>query len=215
MTVPSSPYTTINAVKFLLRVLLAKQSIGVDTTPDTSLVTQAISWISAEIDIRLQSAGFVVPLEAVSGETWPEHQTAYLGFVASLGAAAMAGGYALSPAPALAATQQGGQGRNRFYDLYQTELNRILHPQTRQTALAFRANYYSGTPAQVAITEPRAPTTDFLEGCFDPIRQLDSFDVADRILAIQDSMKDLNLKWDYVFSLFDYDKGFGTSVHEL
>jgi hypothetical protein len=210
----TSPYTTAAAVKFLLQTPLAKQSIGVSTTPDTDTVTQAINWISAEIDTRLAAAGFVVPLVEVSGETWPTHQTTYLGLIATLGAAAMAGGFALSPAPALAPGKQGAGG-NRLYTLYQAELDRIYNMQTGKTGLAFRANYYAGTPAQIAITEPRSPTTDFMEGYFDPLRQYDSFDIADRILAIQDSMKDLQLHWDYVYGLFDIDKGFGTSVYEL
>lgn len=215
MSVPTSPYTTAAAVKFLLRVPLTKQSIGASTTPDSDTVSQVLTWIGGEIDVRLAAAGFVVPLAVISGEEWPTHQTNYLGMVASLGAAGMAGGFAMAPAPALAPNRQGGKTGNRLYDLYQAELDKIYNQQTGRTGLALRASYYAGTPAQVAVTEPKGPTTDFIEGKFDPTRVLSSFDVADRLLAIQASMKDLEPHWDYVYSLFDIDKGFGTSVYEL
>ena len=214
MTAPSPPYTNSDMVSYMLTTMLSSGSFGAATTPNLDRVDQFITWISAQVDMQFSAAGYVLPLAVISGETWPTHQTTYLQLVTTMGAAAMAGGYSLRPAPATAPGRQGGSG-NVYGDLFNEELKKIWDPQTKSTTLNFRADYYVGSPAQIACTEPKGPTTDFLEGRFDPTRELGLFDVADRVLVIQDSMKDLNLTWDYMYGLYDIDKGFGTSINEL
>lgn len=213
---PTPPYTTSAMVEYLLRTTLSGNPIGTSTTPDKSMVDQIITWVCAQIDLQFQSAGYVLPLDVVSGETWPTHQTTYLQLVATLGATAMAGGHALRPAPALGPGRQGGTG-NSMQDLYNTELNKIYDPKTGRTTLNYRANYYAGTPAQEALTLPKGPTTDWMEGKYDPYRELCAYDVADRILLVQSYMSSSykNLQWDYVYSLFSLNKGLGTVPGEL
>lgn len=213
MAVPVSPYTNSTMVSYMLTTMLSGAPIGASTTPKKTNTDQFITWISAQVDMQFSSAGYKLPLAAISGEDWPAHQTNYLQLITTMGAAAMAGGYSLRPAPAVG-SRQGGTG-NAYGDLFNAELNRIFDPRTRTTTLNFRADYYAGSPAQIACTEPKGPTTDYLEGKFDPMRELDLFSVADRVLAIQQSMKDLNLSWDYMYGLYDIDKGLGSSIYEL
>jgi hypothetical protein len=197
----------------MLTTMFSQGNIGANTTPDETRVTQFISWTAAQIDLQFQSAGYVLPLAIISGETWPAHQTTYLQLVNTMAAAAMAGGYSLKPAPATAPGRQGGTG-NIYGDLFNAELRKIFDPQTGQTTLRFRANYYAGSPAQISVTEPKGPTTDFLEGRFDPMRQYTQEQMADRILEIQDSMAYLQLNWDYMYGLFDINKGLGEGQYE-
>lgn len=213
---PTPPYTTSAMVEYLLRTTLSGAAIGASSVPDKPMVDQIINWVCAQIDLQFQSAGYVLPLDVVSGETWPTHQTTYLQLVATLGATAMAGGHALRPAPALGPGRQGGTG-NSMQDLYNTELKKIYDPQTGRTTLNYRANYYTGTPAQVALTLPKGPTTDFMEGKFDLEREWDNHSVADRIMLVQSYMQSTyqSLQWDYMYGLFSINKGLGTVSGEL
>lgn len=213
MTAPTSPYTTSDMVSYMLTTMLSKGTFGAGSTPTDTVVDQFITWTAAQLDLQFQSAGYVLPLAVISGETWPTHQTTYLQLLNTMAAAAMAGGYSLKPAPAVSPGRQGGTG-NVYGDMFNEELRKIYDPKTNQTTLRFRANYYAGSPAQVACTEPKGPTTDFLEGAFDPYREYLPNEIADRILEIQNSMKYLQLQWDYMYSLYDLDKGFGTGVYE-
>lgn len=214
MSVPSSPYTTSAAVAYLSQVPL---NMGTDfsasTTPTKVMVDQTITWISSQIEMQFAMAGYVIPFAVVSGETWPTFQTTYLQLVSTMGTAAMASGWAQKPAPALSPGQKGGTG-NIWQDLYNLELVKIFNAATSKTQLRFRADYRDATPAQEILTTPRGPTTDFLEGKFDPMRQYPLWEMSDKVVAIEQSMMGLEISWDYLYSLFNIDKGFGTSVYE-
>jgi len=175
-----------------------------------------IGWVDSAIETQFRLAGYKIPLAELSDEAWPTSQTTYLQMLSSLGTAAMAGGFSMKPAPALAPSQGGGSG-NVLQDLYVAELAKIYRPTPNGKGLAasgFRAQYYAGSLAEQTILEPKGPTTDFMEGRFDPMQHLDNWLVADKVLAIQNSMADLAVDWDYMYSLFDISKGFGSSVYE-
>lgn len=212
MSAPTSPYTTSSAVAYLLTTPL---KTGADftplTTPNKTAVDEIINWVSGQMDMQFGMAGYVLPFSIISGETWPSHQTQWLGMVATLGAAAMAGGHSLRPAPAVAPSRLGGTG-NVFQDLYNAELQKIFDMNTGHTAIRFRAQYYASTPAENALVTPKGPTTDFMEGRFDPMRYLPLFEMADRVLAIERTFTDRQISWDYLYSLFN--KGLGTGVYE-
>lgn len=214
MTAPSPPYTTSTAVAFLLSVPLKMATdFTENTNPTLNQVNQAITWISNQVEMRFGQAGYSVPLATLSGEDWPTAQTTYLQYVTTIGTAAMVGGWMQKPAPALAPGQKSGTG-NIWQDLFDKELLGIFDYRSRSTQLRFRAQYITGSPAQEILTVPRGPTTDFLEEKFDPMRQLPLWEMSDKIIAIQESMIALDISWDYMYSLFDIDKGFGTSVYE-
>lgn len=224
MTAPSPPFTTTAAVAYMLSVKLnLATDFSADTTPTKTAVEQFITWVDSQIEGQFRMAGYKIPLAVISGETWPTSQTTYLQLVSTLGVAAMAGGHSQRPAPALSASRQGGSG-NVLQDLYQAELDKIftLLPGSRGkasgngvTLLNFRADYYAGSIAEMAVTEPKGPTTDFLESKYDPMRQLDNWSIADKILDIEQSMRDLEISWDYLYGLFSLNKGFATSVYEI
>ena len=220
MAVPSPPFATSAMVAAFLTVKLNSASdFSANTIPTDTAVDQMLTWVSSQVEMQFSMAGYKVPLATISGETWPTSQTYYLQLTTTMGAAAMAGGHTQKPAPALApgTGQRGGSG-NVLQDLFQKELDKIYRPGRLQdqgvTTLRFRAQYYAGSPAERVVVQPKGPTTDFMEGKFDPMRHLSLWDISDRILQIQATMEDLDVNWDYLYSLFDLDKGLGTSVYE-
>ena len=193
----------------LLRNLLqGGADFNTGTTPTKVSVDSILVWVSSQIDMQFGAAGYKVPLVEVTGETWPTHQTNFLALVACLGAAAYVGGHSLKPAPAIAPGKSGGTG-NLFQDLFNTELQKIFDRDNDRTHLRFRADYYAGTPAEKALCEPNAPTTDFMEGYFDPTSYLSVWDVTEEMRAVQDAMKDLDIEWDYLYQFQTFNRGFG------
>lgn len=212
MTAPVSPWTTSEAVAFLMGVTLKTGTNFTTTTnPTLAAVTQFISWISSQIELQFSMAGYILPLAEIADETWPTSQTTYLQLIATLGTVAMAGGFAQKPLPAIAPGRSGSSG-NVFQDLYNAELAKIYNPQTNATYLNFRATYRVGSPAQIACSDPRGPMTDFMEGYYDPMRHYDNYQIADKILAIQQSLGDMDISWDYMYRVLN--RGFGTSIYE-
>lgn len=217
MAAPSPPFATSAAVAAMMPTTVHGASDFDDvggTVPTKSAVTTVINLISSQVEMQFQMAGYVVPLAVVSGESWPSSQTTYLQLVTTLGAAAMAGGHGMKPLPALGPGRTGGTG-NIFQDLYEKELRKIYDQRTNRTYLHFRADYYAGSAAEKAILTPKGPTTDFLEGKHDPMRYLSNWEITDKILDIQRSMSELEISWDYLYSVFSINKGFGTSEYEI
>lgn len=219
MAAPNPPFATSAMVAAMIP---SKVNLQSDFTNDDSMfptkanVEQFLNWVSSQVEMQFSMAGYRIPLAIISGETWPTHQTTYLQLLATLGGAAMAGGHTTKPAPALAPSRGNSTG-NIFQDMFNAELAKIhtLTPRGPGVSLIkFRANYYIGTLAENNVVEPKGPTTDFMEGKWDPYRQLSNWNIADKILDIQQSMTELNIPWDYLFTLFDINKGFGRSVHE-
>lgn len=214
MAVATAPYTTSAAVAIMMNVPLKG---GTDfandgtTVPTKTAVETMIGWISSQIDLQFSMAGYILPFAALTDESWPTTQTTYLQLIATLGTAAMAGGYSQKPLPAVSPGRTGGTG-NVLQDLYLAELKKIFDPQFNRTSLNFRSTYRIGTPAQIALTDPRGPTTDFLEGHYDPYRQLDNWDIAQNILDIERGMRDMSISWDYLYRVLN--RGFGSSSYE-
>lgn len=208
----SSTWTSPEAVAYLMGVTLKGAAAFNDVTnPTKTMVQTFIGWIASQVEMQFSMAGYLIPLAELSGETWPASQTAYLQLVTTLGTVAMAGGYAQKPLPAVAPGKAGGTG-NVFGDLYNAELAKIWNPQTKATTLNFRAAYRIGSAAQIALTDPRGPTTEFMEGYYDPMRYYDNWLIADKLMAIEHAMTDMDISWDYMFGLLN--KGFGTSIYE-
>lgn len=214
MAIPTA-YTTSDKVASLLPLKLrGGDKFTSGTSPTKTMVDYYITLIQSQVDIQFRAAGYYIPFQVISGETWPDSQTNYLDFVTTMGAAAFAGGWALKPAPALDRSRSGGTG-NVFQDLFDAELVRIYDYRANVSSIRFRALYYPDTAAEKAVEDPRSPTTEFLESKYDPYRYMNTHDLADKIMAIEQSMMDLEVNWDYTYSLFDIDKGFGTSIYEL
>jgi hypothetical protein len=212
MTAVSPPFSTPEAVAYLMSIpLKTGTNFTTTTNPTLAAVTQFISWISSQMELQFSMAGYILPLAEIADETWPTSQTTYLQLVATLGTVAMAGGFAQKPLPAIAPGRSSSSG-NVFQDLYNAELAKIYDSANNKTWLNFRSQYRIGTPAQIALTDPRGPTTDFLEGYYDPYRHYDNYAIANKVLAIQLSLEDLDISWDYMYGILS--RGLGTSIYE-
>lgn len=179
------------------------------TTPTKETVDSCISFASAHIAIAFRQAGYVLPFAALSDETWPDDQTTYLKFLCAIGAASLAGGYALS------ATPKRKKEQDAFQAMYAEEMARVYDARTKTTSLRFRAEHYRGTPAELAVSEPFAPVSDHLEGYYDPIRELPIDLVADKLVKIEQVMVDRHAFWDYAYDIFGINKGLGATAREV
>ena len=168
MTVPNKPYAVSAQVALLLPNLMnSKTDFDDNTTIKKSAVDQYLTWISNEIDLQFQQAGYVVPFQELDGESWPEHQNYYLELLASLGAAALTGGHVLKPAPALT-PGRGNSSGNIYQDMYNLELRKIWDAFAQRTDIRFRCKAYAGSKAEWSISEPTGPYVDYMVGRMNP-----------------------------------------------
>lgn len=219
MAAPDPPFSTSAHVASLISSKVNHRADFTDddgTFPAKTNVDLMLTWTSSQIEMQFSMAGYKIPLVTISGETWPTHQTLYLQMLATLNGAAFAGGHMMRPAPAISPSKGNSTG-NIFQDMYNVELAKIFTATPRGAGVSrtkFRADFYAGSLAEQNVKEPKGPTTDFMEEKFDPFRQLSNWQIADKILDVQQSMTELQLSWDYLFTLFDLEKGFGKSVYE-
>jgi hypothetical protein len=175
--------------------------------PPKATADQVITWVSSQIDMDFAAAGYKTPFVEITGETWLTAQTNFLALVTCLGTAAHLSGHFLKPAPAVAPGREGGSG-NLFQDLFGRELRKIW--DGRRTHLKWRADYYAGTPAEMAVKEPTGPVLDFMEGKFDPTRYEGFWDVTETMRQVQMEIKDLELEWDYLYDYESFNMGLGS-----
>lgn len=150
MALPIVPYcTSAQVASFLPTLLKGGSDFTAQTFPTKTMVDQYISWISAQVNRAFAEAGYVVPLAAVTGESWDNTQTSYVEYVTIMGAAELAL-RVIKPNPS-------GPGRantlsNIFEVSYKEELQKI-----ESAAIRFRANYYMGTLAERAVLNSNKP----------------------------------------------------------
>lgn len=167
MTIPSKPYASSSQVALLIPNLMNSLTDfdDINTTPKKTAVDQYLVWVANEIDMQFSQAGYIVPFQELSGESWPEHQTYFLELLNALGAAALAGGHTLKPAPALSPGRGNSTG-NIYQDMYNLELRKIW--DNTKSMIRFRCKTYAGTPAEWSITEPTGPSLDYMVGKMNP-----------------------------------------------
>lgn len=192
MALPLKPYATSAQVALLLPQLMNTHTDfdDLNTMPRKTAVDQYLVWISNEIDLQFQQAGYIIPFQELSGESWPEHQSHYLELIAALGAAALSGGHVLKPAPALT-TGRGNSSGNIYQDMYNLELRKIW--DGRSSNIRFRCRTYSGTPAEWSISEPIGPSLDYIVSKMNP----------EDFLSFSDYTQLRQNIVDYVTSTFD------------
>lgn len=214
MTLPTKPYAASAQVAILVpNLILNKTDFDTTTIPTKVSVDQYLSWISTEIELTFQQAGYVLPFQVISGEEWPAHQTEYLQLITALGTAALAGGFVLKPAPAVSPSRGASTG-NVFQDLYKAELAKIYQTRGFRTgevsSIRFRANFYAGTPAEKSLTEPSGPFLDYQVGKMNPEDYMLLEDYTNLRYAIQDYiMYNLN------YSPIDWTNFFGPVSNKL
>jgi hypothetical protein len=172
----SAPYADSEMVALLQKNLLLGATNFTQHSPlPKNNLDNILVWVSSAIDMQLNQAGYLIPLQDLTGETWPTHQTAYLQLVAVLGTISMISP-ALKPAPAQGPGRTGSS-ESTFKMLYDAELRRMYDMQLNKTHLRLRAKFYLGTPAEKAITEPASPKSDFsrtslANGNIDPSKRM-------------------------------------------
>lgn len=163
------------------------------SVPSEGVVDQLRLLKSAQLLDAFAEAGYYVPFQVVSGETWPAHQTNYLASIEAIGVAGDVGA-TLRPAPATGVTR--GRVANVYQQMFADTLQRVRFGTTR-----FRARYWPGTPAERNLRSPRAPMTDFGEGYIDPTRHT----LMKHLTTLHAQMRsDLNIEtldWDYFWEL--------------
>lgn len=201
MAAPTPPFATTEQVaEFMPAFIEFASDFTASSTPKKSSVSSVLALVSSQIEISFGQAGYLLPLTEIDGETWPTSQTSYLQLLTIMGTVGMTGGKMLNPAGALTSARQVGSG-NLFKDFFDTEIKKI--PVSR-----FRARFYIGTQAEKMLSEPMGPTTDFFEGYYDPMRYLSFEETTNKIRAIEQSMTDLMVNWDYLYGLFDQPLGY-------
>lgn len=197
--VPAAPYTTSEMVALFQRNLIYGQQ---DFTPFTVIpaatVDKFIVWVSGAINQKFSEAGYVLPFSPLSGETWPDHQTAWLEMVTCVGVSSFMSP-SLLPAPGVGPGSSASSG-NVFKTMYDEHLKQI-YDGTR-THLRFRAAYYNDSPAERVLLQPRGPTSNFLAGQVDPTSVMLMTDYTDLIDRVRNTVAPSSeaVKWDYLYS---------------
>lgn len=207
MSLPANPYCVSSQVAAMLQGSLhgLDDFDDIETVPSKTAVDTAIGLVSGHIDMRLQMAGYKIPLAPISGESWPTHQTSYLSFLSALGAVALAGHTSI-PLP-----HDDYTGRNVFQRLYEEELNSIYIfgrlPGSSGTQSRLRADYYSNSPVSLNLSTPRGPITDFMVSRLDPMSFGDVYTIADKYVMLMSHVEGYN--WDYMWQAFGIESGIG------
>lgn len=167
---PSAPYCTSSDVYFMRAYAMdpAASDFPVAGTPRKSVVEYWIDQMASRIDMLYASVGYEIPLAAITGETWPTHQTTFLQYLNAIGVASIIGGNASTP-PVVSFV--GGRRESRsFYEHEWMQLMediRTIKDRNPGSTL-IRAATLSGTGADYLLTEAMPPLTDWLEGYTDP-----------------------------------------------
>jgi len=198
MAAPATPYSTSAQVGLLLKTMFLGANPSATSPVTTEDFTQLISWVDSVIDSFFRSVGYKVPFVAMSGETWPTSQTVVLSYMSSIGAAAMAGGHILNPAPAMVPIRSGGGDQHPYTIAIDKSLQHVL-----DHGYHFRAQFYLGTKAEKWISEPQGPWTDFMVDRVDPTRYQMVRGYTDMIADVFDEYEAMDIDWDYMWSLKD------------
>jgi hypothetical protein len=169
----TSPYCTADDVAFLLTMSRGGKPVeyGPNTVPTEELVDHLISVIAGKIDVAYMSAGYRVPFEDKSGETWPTAQTAFLKFFNEVGVAAyMGGNVAVPPVTAPGRPAVGQSIYQQEWENLTTAVTNIAERDRRPTVALLRAETYPDTAAEWRLSVSQPATSDFLEGYYDPTR---------------------------------------------
>jgi len=202
---PVSPYCLSAQVGLLFPHLLKGGTDFADgqTLPNKTQVDTYIGWISAQMERTFQSAGYEIPFAVISGETWLTSQTQYLQLLCVTGVSGMISG------PTVSNPNRRGDQKNIFKQEFDAELLQVWDPRTQRSQSMFRANYYADTAAESQLRGRAGPTSDYMEGYYDPT-QHESFKLmTQKVEGMQRVFEYLDVPWDHLYSLGDFDTGVG------
>jgi len=180
MTTPTSPYTDSKTVALLMPTLLNRATdFGPNTPVSKDIVDQVILWVSSIVEMAFAEVGYLIPFQAIDGETWLASQTSYLQYVTAIGTAAHILATTLKPAPAVGKGKQGSQESN-FQKIFDQELFKI------KTSLPFRAKTLIGSDADSRLADIYGATTDVVAGLqSDPTQYMSVKAIADRVKNLE------------------------------
>jgi len=195
MTAPTRPYSTPSQVSYLLQNRFYGQSPSALTVPSSTVITQLIVWADGVIEMEFHAVGYKMPFAEISGETWPTPQTTLLSYMSAIGAAAMAGGHILKPAPAMSPGNKGSQGSvyGKAFEAMQAHI--------KEDGYRFRSQYYSASKAEKWIAESYGPRMDFLEDYYDPTRYMLLKEYTEEMQGVFQDITEFNIDWDYLYRL--------------
>jgi hypothetical protein len=209
----SPPYAlSTDVALFLQSHLRFAPDFHTESVPTKDTVTNLLSLVSGHIDMQLRMAGYQVPLEAMTDESWPSTQTTWLKLVTCFGTLGFIG-FAIQPLPTAPSDNRRGSG-NLYQDMYAAEMAKIYTPVAAWdnrgvSAVRLRASYYPGTAAERALLSPRGASTDFMEGKVDPLMSMTVWEISDSIMYMQEWLRRNRMYYDYMWGLFDVEKGLG------
>ena len=200
-----SPYCLSAQVGLLFPHLLKGGADFADgqTTPSKTQVDTYINWISAQIERTFQSAGYVIPFEDLDDEDWPASQTQYLQLLCVTGVAGMIAG------PTVSNPNRRGDQKNIFKQEFDAELLQVWDPRSRRSQTRFRASYYADTEAESQLKGRAGPTSDYMEGHYNPMQHESLKAMTEKVESMQKVFEYLDVPWDYLYSLGDFDTGVG------
>lgn len=203
MAPPTTPYSTPTQVSYLLQPMFRGAIPGAGTAVTDTVFDQLIPWVDSVIDGYFRSVGYKIPFAVITGETWHVSQTTLLSYMSAIGAAAMAGGHVLNPAPAMMPIRSGGGDQHPYAIAIDKSLAKIL-----ETGYHLRGDFYLGTDAEQWLSEPLGPWSDFMIDYYDPARYQLVRGYTNMMRDVFIEMKGFNIKWDYLWRL--KEAAFGT-----
>ncbi len=191
---PTAPYclsTDVHDFMLFQGVVGLSDFPSTGTPPVRKDITALVAKVASRIDMAYASVGYYVPFEVYSAETWPTHQTAFLGYLNAIGVAALFAVPANSPQ--IAGMRTGSRRGSGFLEEWTTLIDAIKAIGRRDESGAqslMRAKCRAGTGANWMLGSPYPPLSDFLEGYRDPTRD--------------DMLRDFTLRYK---AFFAYNQG--------
>ena len=164
---PLAVYCDATDVMFWLYMHMKGAPIPIDnvTEPGLTMFNKAIRNAQTQVNQRLASAGFIIPLAPIEEGGWYHELNEYLRLVTAVGAATFLMTSVISPFPGGFGTSSDDNPQMPgVVDLYKIELNRIYDRNANrkhQHQAAFRAKYKPNTAAHYALGDPSGPVASF------------------------------------------------------
>lgn len=203
MAVPASPFCASSDVAPYLPMRLNNRGDFNDTNTSIPLTTVNvyINNISTMILGRFRMAGYVTPLTALSGVTWPADQTSFLLVLAVMGTAGVISG------PLVSNPGRRSSDQNLFQTAFEDGLNEIYDRTSKIAGPFYGCQYRSMTPAERAVGVPAIPTTSHLLEYNDPSAYTGLEYWTAKAQEYQDYMESLKPIYNYDYGLNSLEKG--------
>lgn len=165
---PVAPYCSSSTVYYMVekQVGAGQGDFLADSIPSKRTVDQWIESIASRINGALQSAGYYVPLQAMTGEAWPDWQTKLMEYFNAVGVASM-----VSDDPTSPTFVNLQSGVRKGISRYRADWNNLIdgleinvaQKRIHATSLV-RANARPGTNADYLLSYSSPPTTTEMVG---------------------------------------------------